>query len=65
MAGKTKCMSQIKQLLRLIKLGYKNKSIARELGISRNTVKSYRRKVEQHPQDIAHLLATNVPVHEN
>ena len=64
MAGKTKSMSQIKQLLRLIKSGYTNKRIARELGVSRNTVKSYRRKVEQHPQDIDHLLATDDPVLE-
>lgn len=64
MAGKTKPMSQIKQLLRLIKLGYSTKKIARELGLSRNTVKSYRRKVEQHPQDIDRLLERDDPVLE-
>ena len=64
MAGKTKPMSQIKQLLRLIKLGYSNKKIARELGVSRNTVKSYRRKTDGHPQDIDRLLETDDPVLE-
>jgi len=39
MAGKPKPMSQIKQLLRLHKEGKGNKSIARILGISKNTVK--------------------------
>ena len=64
MSGKTKPMSQIKQLLRLIKLDYSNKKIARELGISRNTVKSYRRKVDGHPREIDRLLETDDPVLE-
>jgi len=34
-------MSQIKQLLQLHKQGMKLNTIARTLGISRNTVKSY------------------------
>jgi len=41
MAGKTRPMSQIKQLLQLHKQGMKLNTIARTLGISRNTVKSY------------------------
>ena len=41
MAGKPKRMSQVKQILQLHKQGYGNKAIARNLGISKNTVKSY------------------------
>ena len=40
MAGKPRPMSQIKQMIRLHKQGYAIKSIARSLGISKNTVKS-------------------------
>jgi DNA-binding NarL/FixJ family response regulator len=43
MAGKPRPMSQIKQLLRLHSQGYSIKAIARTLGISKNTVKSYLR----------------------
>ena len=46
MAGKPKRMSQIKQLLRFHKDGAKIKSIARNLAISRNTVKTYLKKYE-------------------
>ncbi|WP_262508130.1 helix-turn-helix domain-containing protein [Sphingobacterium haloxyli] len=41
MAGKPRHLSQIKQMIRLHKQGYAIKSIARSLGISKNTVKSY------------------------
>lgn len=44
MAGKTKNMSQIKQLLLLHQQGKGKKAIARALGISRNTVKEYLQK---------------------
>jgi transposase len=44
MAGKIKPMSQIKQLLQLHAQGNSIKSIARTLGISKNTVKSYLNK---------------------
>lgn len=37
MAGKTRPMSQIKQLLRLYQQGKAKKEIARILGISKNT----------------------------
>lgn len=40
MAGKPKGMSQIKQLLQLHQQGKGIKSIARSLGISKNTVKA-------------------------
>ena len=41
MAGKPKPMSQIKQLLQSHERGKGIKSIARSLGISKNTVKTY------------------------
>ncbi len=41
MAGKPKRMSQVKQILQLHSQGFGNKTIARNLGISKNTVKSY------------------------
>ena len=41
MAGKPKRMSQVKQILQLHKQGHGNKTIARHLNISKNTVKSY------------------------
>lgn len=47
MAGKPKSMSLIKQLLKLYQQGYKIKRMARELGISKNTIKSYLSKTEQ------------------
>lgn len=45
MAGKTKNMSQIKQLLLLHQQGKGKKTIARILGISRNTVREYLQKL--------------------
>ncbi len=41
MAGKPKRMSQVKQILQLHSQGCGNKTIARHLNISKNTVKSY------------------------
>src|SRR5690606_2840036 len=46
MAGKPKSMSQIKQLLLLHQQGKGKKMIARTLGISKNTVKSYLDKLQ-------------------
>jgi len=57
MAGKTKHMSQVKQLLRLFKQGYSKRSISRTLGISRNTVRDYLTKASNSPLSIAELLA--------
>lgn len=45
MAGKTTSMSQIKQILLLLKAGKGVKTISSITGIARNTVKSYRDKV--------------------
>ena len=46
MAGKPKRMGQIKQLLRLHGQGHGKKAIARDLGMSKNTVKAYLKKIE-------------------
>jgi transposase len=64
MAGKTKQMSQVKQLLLLLKQERGNKEIARMLEISKNTVKSYRNKVEQSSVSIDKLLDMDDPVLE-
>lgn len=62
MAGKPKPMSQIKQLLQLHKQGKSKKSIARILGISRNTVKSYLSKLTAMGANIDELLALDDPI---
>ena len=64
MAGKPKSMSQIKQLLQLHKQGKAKKEIARILGISRNTVKSYLRKVEDGQLNIEQLIKLENPILE-
>jgi len=57
-------MSQIKQLLRLHRQGWKIKAIARDLGLSKNTVKSYLEKVRTANWSIDVLLALEDPVLE-
>jgi len=58
MAGKIKPMSQIKQLLLLLGQGKKIKFIARTLGMSKNTVKSYISKtVELKTISGAHVIS--------
>ncbi len=64
MAGKPRPMSQIKQLLQLHQQGKGIKFIARSLGISKNTVKSYLAKVSLSPLDIQSLLALDDPIME-
>jgi transposase len=64
MAGKTRPMSQIKQLLHLHKQGMKINTIARTLDISRNTVKSYLHKLLLLGVDIDMLLALDDPILE-
>jgi len=64
MAGKPKRMSQIKQLLQLHQQGKGIKFIARSLGISKNTVKTYLSKMASLPQDICALLDMEDPVLE-
>jgi transposase len=65
MAGKPKSMSQIKQLLRMYDLGHSKKGIARDLNMSKNTVKSYIEKVELSKFDIKELLKLDDPVLES
>jgi DNA-binding CsgD family transcriptional regulator len=59
MAGKSKPMSQIKQLMILHNQGKGRKTIARILGISKNTVKTYLEKLEmlQLENQLAKILA--------
>lgn len=64
MAGKIKSMSQIKQLLRMHKKGDAIKSIARELQMSKNTVKVYLEKLSHLPDSIDRLLELDDPVLE-
>lgn len=64
MAGKTRPMSQIKQLLRLHKEGCGRKEIARHLGISKNTVKAYLRKLSSLKCGLDDLLELEDPVLE-
>jgi len=64
MAGKPKRMSQIKQLLQLYKQGKGKKTIARGLGMSKNTVKAYINKVATSELEIDELLSLEDPVLE-
>lgn len=61
MAGKIKPMSQIKQLMLLQHQGHKIKAIARSLGISRNTVKSYLARVNDLKLSAEYLLSIEDP----
>lgn len=64
MAGKPRPMSQIKQLLQLHEQGKGIKSIARSLGISKNTVKTYLAKITLSPLDVQALLGMDDPIME-
>lgn len=64
MAGKPKPMSQIKQLLRLHKQGISIKRIARDLNLSRNTVKAYLSKLPGLKVDVDALLLIEDPALE-
>jgi hypothetical protein len=64
MAGKTTSMSQIKQILLLLKADKGVKSISSITGIARNTVKSYRDKVKLLNTDIDGLLKLEDPIFE-
>lgn len=64
MAGKPKRMSQIKQLLRLHQQGKGNKTIARSLNISKNTVKVYLDKLRSSKFKIDTLLSMDDPILE-
>src|SRR5215469_2262969 len=56
MAGKTMEISMIKQVLRMYEQGSGYKTIARTLGISKNTVKGYVRQIEQSGLKVSELL---------
>jgi len=64
MAGIIKRMSQIKQLLQMHRQGMGRKQIARALGVSKTTVKSYLIKVAVGGLDIEQLLAMDDPTLE-
>jgi transposase len=64
MAGKPKSMSQIKQLIQLHQQGKSIKSIARNLSISRNTVKVYLEKIASSKIDVQALLKLEDPILE-
>lgn len=61
MAGKRILMSQLKQLLQFIKQGHSIKGIARETGLSKNTVKSYVRLINQRGINLAEALSWDDP----
>jgi len=61
MAGKTKSMSIVKQILIMHRDGMGVKSIARTLQVSKNTVKGYLQKLETAGWDIATLLSLPDP----
>ena len=62
MSGKPKSMSQIKQLIQLHQQGKAIKEIARILGMSKNTVKSYLKKIAIGELDTNELLQLEDPV---
>ena len=64
MAGKPKRMGQIKQLLRLHGQGHGIKTIARQLSMSKNTVKAYLQKIETGEFIVESLLSLDEPVLE-
>jgi len=61
MSGKTKSMSQIKQLLQMHQQGYRIKTIARSIKMSKNTVKAYLQKISMMPVSIEELLTLEDP----
>ena len=64
MVGKTKPMSQIKQLLLLHKQGQGVKFIARSLSLSKNTVKSYLQKLASSQLSLDALMELEAPALE-
>ncbi len=64
MAGKSRLMSQIKQFIRLHREDYPIKTIARHLSISKNTVKSYLKKLSDLNLSLERILEKEDPVLE-
>ena len=56
MSGKVTRVSMIKQLLQLYRQGFSNRAIARELGMDKETVNTYERKIKANGFDIEELL---------
>lgn len=65
MAGKTKSMSQIKQLLLLKKQNVSNRKAATQVGMGKETVNNYVRKALADPLGIDGLLKLDDPVLEH
>lgn len=65
MAGKPKRMGEVKQIIRLYEQGLGRKTIARMLGISKNTVKSYIEKIEKGELSTDTLLGLDEPILES
>ena len=65
MAGKTKSMSQIKQLLLLKKQNVSNRKAALQVGMDKETVNNYMRKANADPLGIDGLLKLDDPVLEH
>ena len=65
MAGKTKSMSQIKQLLLLKKQNVSNRKAAERVGMDKETVNNYVRKANADPLGIDGLLKLDDPVLEH
>ena len=61
MAGKPKRMSLVKQILRMHHKGEGYKTVARTLGVSKNTVKNYVSKVKASCIPLATLLSLEDP----
>lgn len=61
MAGKRILMSQLKQLLQFILQGHSIKGIARDTGLSKNTVKSFLRLIHQRGINLAEALSWDDP----
>ena len=64
MAGKTKDMSQIKQMLLLKKQGVSNRKIAKAIGINKETVNNYISKAVSDELGIEGLLKLDDPILE-
>ena len=64
MAGKSKNMSQIKQLLLLKKNGVSNRKAAAIIGINKETVNNYMNKVNADELGIDGLLKLDDPILE-
>jgi len=62
MAGKTKDMSKVKQMLRLHQNGVSNRQIAKELSIDKETVNRYVKRARRDPLALNELLKLDDPV---